>query len=66
VKDVVVTNKNFTAKVTQVTPGKAYKVDVTFQPPAKRARDREIGEMIINTNDPREPSVKVHLVARAI
>ncbi len=67
VKDVKVDNPNFKATVASVTPGKQFKVEVTFQPPLKRtASQRETGELIINTNDPREPSVRVHLVARAM
>jgi len=67
VKDVKVDNPNFKATVESVTPGKQFKVEVTFQPPLKRSpTQRETGELIINTNDPREPSVRVHLVARAI
>jgi hypothetical protein len=66
-KDVVIDNKNFTAKIEPVEPGKQYKVDVTFVPPAKTsASHREVGELVIGTSDPREPSVKVHLVARAM
>ncbi len=67
VKDVKVDNPNFKATVESVTPGKQFKVEVTFQPPIKRSpSQRETGELIINTNDPREPSVRVHLVARAM
>ncbi len=66
-KDVKVDNPNFKATVEPVTPGKQFKVEVTFQPPLKRGvTQRETGELIINTNDPREPSVRVHLVAKAI
>ncbi len=67
VKDVQVDNPNFKAVVAPVTPGKQFKVEVTFSPPLKRSpSQRETGELIINTNDPREPSVRVHLVARAM
>jgi hypothetical protein len=67
VKDVKIDNPNFKATFAPVTPGKQFKVEVTFQPPLKRSpTQRETGELIINTNDPREPSVRVHLVARAI
>jgi hypothetical protein len=67
VKDVKIDNPNFKATVESVTPGKQFKVEVTFSPPLKRSpTQRETGELIINTNDPREPSVRVHLVARAM
>lgn len=66
-KDAIIDNKNFTARIEPVEPGKQYKVEVTFVPPAKTsATQREVGELLINTSDPREPSVKVHLVARAM
>lgn len=67
VKDVQIDNQNFKAKFESVTPGKQFKVEVTFQPPLKRSvSQRETGELIINTNDPREPMVRVHLVAKAM
>lgn len=66
-KDAVVDNKNFTVQIEPVEPGKQYKVNVTFVPPSKNSSgQREVGELVIGTSDPREPSVKVHLVARAI
>ena len=66
-KDVKIDNPNFKAKVEPVTPGKQFKVEITFQPPQKRnVVQRETGELIINTNDPREPMVRVHVVAKAI
>jgi hypothetical protein len=66
-KDAVIDNKNFSAKIAPVEPGKQYKVEVTFVPPSKNsATQREVGELVIGTSDPREPSVKVHLVARAM
>ena len=66
-KDVAIDNKNFSVKIDAVEPGKQYKVDVTFVPPAKNnATQREVGELVIGTSDPREPSVRIHLVARAM
>jgi hypothetical protein len=66
-KDPVISNKHFTAKIEPVTPGKQYKVEVTFTPPVKTGvSQREVGELVIGTSDPREPSVRVHLVARAM
>jgi hypothetical protein len=65
-KDVKIDNPNFKAKVEPVTPGKQFKVEITFQPPVKKNTvQRETGELIINTNDPREPMVRVHVVAKA-
>ncbi len=66
-KDIKIDNPNFKATIAPVTPGKQFKVEVTFQPPLKRSpSQREIGELIINTNDPREPMVSVRLSARAM
>lgn len=66
-KNLKIDNPNFKATIAPVTPGKQFKVEVTFQPPLKReASQREIGELIINTNDPREPMVSVRLSARAM
>lgn len=66
-KDPIVDNKNFTVKISPVEPGKQYKVEITFVPPSKTSStQREVGELVIATDDPREPEVKVHLVARAM
>jgi hypothetical protein len=66
-KDPVVDNKNFSVKISAVEPGKQYKVDITFVPPTKTSStQREVGELVIATDDPREPEVRVHLVARAM
>jgi Protein of unknown function (DUF1573) len=67
IKSVEVSNEHFSAKLLDpVLPGKQYKVEVTFVPPPRReVRQREIGELVVNTDDPREPSVRVNLIARA-
>lgn len=67
IKNVDVSNKNFTAKVSSIREGKQYKIEVTFKPPVQKdAQQREIGEMVVNTTDPHEPAITVHLVARAM
>jgi hypothetical protein len=67
IKDITVNNPNFKAVYDQVTPGQQYRVQVTFTPPKKRLpKQNEIGEMIIHTDDPLEPALRVQLVARAM
>jgi hypothetical protein len=67
VTNVSTSNPNFKAKVEPVTPGKQFKVEVTFQPPVKKGpAQRETGELVITTNDPREHELRVTLVAKAM
>jgi hypothetical protein len=66
IKDVTVSNPNYKAVVDPVTPGQQYRVQVTFTPPVrKQAKHTESGEMIIHTDDPKEPAVRVQLIARS-
>ena len=66
IKDVAINNDNFKAVVDPVTAGQQYRIQVTFTPPVRKtARQTEVGEMIIHTDDPNEPAVRVQLVARA-
>jgi hypothetical protein len=66
IKDVSINNDNFKAVVDPVSAGQQYRVQVTFTPPVRKtARQTEVGEMIIHTDDPNEPAVRVQLVARA-
>jgi hypothetical protein len=66
IKDVTLSNPNYKAIIDTVTPGQQYRVEVTFNPPArKQARHTESGEMIIHTDDPKEPAVRVQVVARS-
>lgn len=67
IRDIEFNSDRYEADVDEVVPGKRYKVDVTFHPPVKhQARQREVGEMLIHTTDPREPTLRVKLVARAM
>jgi hypothetical protein len=67
IQDIQFSSDNYEAKYSEVVPGKRYSVAVTFHPPVKtQARQREVGEMIIHTNDPTEPTLTVKLVARAM
>ncbi len=67
ITDVTVSNPNYKAgAVNAVNPGQQYRVEVTFTPPVrKQSRHTEAGEMIIHTDDPKEPAIRVQLVARA-
>jgi hypothetical protein len=67
IQEVEFDSDRYQANVEELVPGKRYKVEVSFQPPAKfQANQREVGEMIIRTNDPKEPTLRVKLVARAM
>lgn len=67
IKDVTVTNPNYKATVNAVTPGLQYRVQVTFTPPLRKTgKQTEAGELVIHTDDPQEPSMRVQLVARSL
>ena len=56
----------FSAEWAAVQEGKRYNIKVTFQPPEKKKpKQTHIGEMTVTTNDPREPELRVKLVARS-
>jgi hypothetical protein len=66
IQDVKFNIAGFSAEWDPVQEGKRYNIKVTFQPPdKKRPRQTHIGEMTVRTSDPREPEVKVKLVARS-
>jgi len=63
---VSTSNPNFQAKVETVRADQQYKVTVVFTPPVrKQAKQTESGEMLIQTDDPQEPTLRVQLVARS-
>ena len=67
IRDVTVTNPNYKAVVNAVTPGQQYRVQVTFTPPLRTTgKQTEAGELVIHTDDPQEPSMRVQLVARSL
>ena len=67
ITNVSTSNPNFTAKFETMTPEQQYKVLITFTPPTLRqTKQTETGEMIIKTDDPAEPVLRVQLVARAM
>jgi hypothetical protein len=66
IKDVAIDNSNFKAVVDPVAAGQQYRIQVTFTPPVRKtAKQAEVGQMIIHTDDPQEPAVSVQLVARS-
>jgi hypothetical protein len=67
VKDVKLSNPNFTASVQPVAEGSQYRVEVTFTPPLKKlAQQSETAEMIIQTTDAQEPAIRVQVAARSM
>ncbi len=67
IKDVKLSNPNFSAVVEPVADGKQYRVQVTFTPPLKTlVQQSETSEMIIHTNDAQEPAIRVAVAARAM
>jgi hypothetical protein len=67
IREVTVTNPNYRATVDAVTPGQQYRVHVTFTPPVRtQGKQTEAGELVIHTDDPREPAMRVRLVASAL
>jgi hypothetical protein len=66
IQDVEFNIPGFTAEWGPVQEGKRYNIKVTFQPPEKKKpKQTHIGEMTVKTNDPREPELRVKLVARS-
>lgn len=67
ITDIQFSSNLYDAKVNEVVPGKRYAIEVEFKPPVKiQVRQREVGEMIVHTDDPTEPTLRVKLVARAM
>jgi hypothetical protein len=66
IEDVAFNTPGFSADWSPVVDGKRYNILVTFQPPEKKKpRQTHVGEMTVKTNDPREPELRVKLVARS-
>ena len=67
IESLEVTNDNYKVDVEELIPGKRFKLNVTFTPPAmSQQRQRELGELTVFTNDPTEPKLTVRLVARGM
>lgn len=66
IKEITVNNPEFVAALEPVTPGQQYRIQVTFTPPTRKsAGQTEFAEMVIHTDDPLEPTLKVQLLARS-
>jgi len=63
IKGVEFSSGFYEADIEALEEGRKYRVKVRIRPGSK---DSYIDEMIINTNDPQEPSVKVRLLARGV
>jgi hypothetical protein len=61
IRDVAFSSDFYKASVEPVEEGKTYKVTVRFHPSADQRS--YLDEMIINTDDPQEPSIRVRLTA---
>jgi len=67
IRDVSVSNPNYKVTVEAVTPGRQYRVGVTFTPPVRTGdKQTEAGELVIHTDDPTEPLMRVQLIARSL
>ena len=64
IRNVEFSSPDYTAEIEPIEDGKRYKVIVNFAPESKKKNYYD--EMIINTNDPQEPSVRIRLIARGI
>ena len=60
-KNVEFSSTDYTAEIETVEPGKRYRIKVAFLPTSKKKTYQD--EMIINTTDPQEPSLRVILLA---
>jgi hypothetical protein len=66
ITDVTTSNPNFKATLETVIPDQQYKVKVVFTPPLRKtSKQTESGEMVLQTNDPQEPTLRVQMVARS-
>jgi hypothetical protein len=66
ITEVTCSNPNFKPTVETVIPDQQYRINVVFVPPVrKQTKQTEAGEMILKTDDPLEPVLRVQLVARS-
>jgi len=67
IEDVAFSTDHFVGEIESSATGTRYNIKVTFQPPQKKKPNQtHIGWMTIRTDDPREPELKVRLVARSM
>jgi hypothetical protein len=62
IENITFSTDGYRAKIESLKQGKNYKVTVDFYP--KSGGQNYMGEMVIHTTDPLEPTVKVRLLAR--
>jgi len=62
---IEIDSDRFETRVVPIDSGR-YEVKVTFTPPTKQAvRQKVEAEMLVRTDDPREPVIRIRLIARA-
>ena len=64
IQDIKFSSSYYSADIEPLDDGKKYKVTVNFNPPVHKKS--YIDEMLIKTDDPQEPSIRVRLLARGI
>jgi hypothetical protein len=64
IRDVAFSSDHYEASIEPVEEGKKYRVKVNFRPDTEQKS--YVDEMIINTDDPQEPSIRVRLIARGV
>jgi len=64
IRNVEFSSPDYKAEIEPVEPGKRYRVLVTFVPATKKRNYQD--EMIINTDDPQEPTVRVNILAHGL
>lgn len=64
IRNVEFSSADYKAEFEPVEVGKRYRIKVAFVPTSKKAN--YLDEMIINTNDPQEPSLRIQLVAHGL
>jgi len=65
VTGVEIDNDRFQSEVVRLDQGR-YEIRVTFTPPTKKqVRQKVEAEMLVRTDDPREPVIRMRLIARA-
>lgn len=64
IQKVEFSTTEYKAEVAPLEDGKRYRIDISFLPTSKKKNYRD--EMIITTNDPQEPSIRVPLLAHGL
>jgi hypothetical protein len=64
IRDITFSSDHYQADVEPLEDGKKYKVTVNFRP--SENQQSYVDEMIINTDDPQEPALRIRLLARGM